>query len=161
MKNLVVILHNIRSIYNVGAILRTCDGLGVAEVVVSGYTPHPDKGLPYEREKLQKALHKTALGAEESVRWRYEEDVVGVLQEYKKDGFEILALEQGEGSVDLGRYGKLKRNAVLVLGEEVRGVSGEILEECDGLLEIPMKGRKESFNVSVAAGIALWGLIGD
>jgi tRNA G18 (ribose-2'-O)-methylase SpoU len=160
MKKLVVVLHNIRSIYNVGAILRTCDGLGVSEVIFSGYTPYPDKGLPHEREKLRKAIHKTALGAEESVRWRYVEKPVRVLEEYKGEGFEILALEQGKGSVGLAEYGSLQRDAVLVLGEEVHGVPEEVLQECDGLIEIPMRGQKESFNVAVAAGMAIWELVG-
>ncbi|MFV0484752.1 MAG: TrmH family RNA methyltransferase [Candidatus Saccharimonadales bacterium] len=160
MKKLVLIMHNIRSIYNVGAILRTCDGLGVDSVVFSGYTPYPDKGLPHEREKLRAAIHKTALGAEESVRWKYTEDILECLGEYRRDGFEILALEQGEGSVSLAEFGSLKKDAVLVLGEEVKGVPAEILAMCDRLIEIPMVGEKESFNVAVAAGMAMWELIG-
>ena len=160
MKKLVLIVHNIRSIYNVGAILRTCDGLGVDSVVFSGYTPYPGKGLPHEREKLRTAIHKTALGAEESVNWRYVDDVLGCLEGYRGKGFEILALEQGKGSVSLAEFGGLQRDSVLVLGEEVTGVSAEILAACDRLIEIPMKGEKESFNVAVAAGMAMWELIG-
>lgn len=157
---LVLVLHNIRSVYNVGAILRTCDGLGVFEVVFSGYTPWVGKGLPHERDRLRAAIHKTALGAEESVRGRCVEDVLGCLGEYRAGGYEILALEQGERSVSLADFGGLRRDAVLVLGEEVAGVPVEILEVCDRLIEIPMCGRKESFNVAVAAGIALWELVG-
>lgn len=160
MKKLVLIMHNIRSIYNVGAILRTCDGLGVDSVVFSGYTPYPGKGLPHEQEKLRAAIHKTALGAEESVTWRYAGDVLGCLGEYKRSGFEILALEQGEGSTSLAEFGSLQRDSVLVLGEEVAGVPAEVLAACDRLIEIPMRGEKESFNVAVAAGMSMWELIG-
>ena len=155
---LIPVLHNIRSVYNVGAILRTCDGLGVDEVILTGYTPYPGKGLPHEQEKLRNALHKTALGAEDSVRWRYVEDISQTLAEYRQRGFEILALEQGEGSYNLAKYGPLQKDAILILGEEVHGVPQEILQSCDRLIEIPMHGCKESFNVSVAAGIALWEL---
>ncbi|MDR3297961.1 MAG: TrmH family RNA methyltransferase [Candidatus Nomurabacteria bacterium] len=158
MKKLVLILHNIRSIYNVGAILRTADGFGVAKVVFSGYTPYPDKGLPHEREKLRAAIHKTALGAEESVEWEYARDVLEVIDGYRLKGFEVLALEQGAGSRNLAEVGGLRRDTVLVLGEEVAGVPSEILEVCDGLVEIAMRGEKESFNVAVAAGVAIWEL---
>lgn len=159
MKSLVVILHNIRSVYNVGAILRTCDGLGVGKVVASGYTPHLMKGLPHERERLRAQIHKTALGAEDSVEFEFVEDVLEYVAGLKAQGYEILALEQTEGSVDLrdfetergGRY-------ALILGEEVHGVPAELLGLADTVLEIGMVGKKESFNVSVAAGIALWEL---
>ena len=158
MKKLIVILHNIRSTYNVGAILRTCDCLGIDEVVFSGYTPFMDKGLPYEQEKLKKQIHKTALGAEETLKWRRAEDVLTEIEEQKKQGCRIVALEQGEKSINLADEHEFNEDMVLVLGEEVHGVPQEVLEKCDILLEIPMCGTKESFNVSVATGIALFTL---
>lgn len=158
MKKLIVILHNIRSTYNVGAILRTCDCLGIDEVVFSGYTPFMDKGLPYEQEKLKKQIHKTALGAEETLKWRRAEDVLAEIDLQKKQGCKIVALEQGENSINLADEHEFNEDMVLVLGEEVHGVPQEVLEKCDILLEIPMCGTKESFNVSVATGIALFAL---
>lgn len=158
MKKLIVILHNIRSTYNVGAILRTCDCLGVNEVVFSGYTPFLDKGLPHEREKLQKQIHKTALGAEETLSWRRTEDIMAEIDGFKAEGMLVAALEQGENSLNLADEHQINANTVLILGEEVHGVPPEILEKCQVLLEIPMCGTKESFNVSVATGIALFAL---
>ena len=158
MKRLIVILHNIRSTYNVGAILRSCDCLGVDEVIFSGYTPFLDKGLPHEQEKLRKQIHKTALGAEESLKWRRVEDVLDEINTQQKQGRKIVALEQGENSINLADNPSFDEDMVLVLGEEVHGVPSEVLTKCDILLEIPMCGTKESFNVSVATGIALFAL---
>lgn len=158
MKKLIVILHNIRSTYNVGAILRTCDCLGIDEVVFSGYTPFIDKGLPYEREKLKKQIHKTALGAEETLKWHRAEDIFAEIEAQKVKGSKIVALEQGESSLNLANNQEFTEDMALVLGEEVHGVPNDILEKCDYLLEIPMCGTKESFNVSVATGIALFAL---
>jgi len=155
MKQLTVILYNIRSTYNVGAILRTCDCLGVSEVIFTGYTPFLDKGLPHEQEKLRKAIHKTALGAEKTLAWRRAE-MESVLAELKEQGYSILALEQGEHSLNLADSPELPEKIALILGEEVHGIPQELLNRCDHLLEIPMLGQKESFNVSVATGIALW-----
>ena len=158
MKRLIVILHNIRSTYNVGAIMRSCDCLGVDEVIFSGYTPFLDKGLPHEQEKLRKQIHKTALGAEESLKWRRVEDVLDEINAQQKQGRKVVALEQGENSINLADNPSFDEDMVLVLGEEVHGVPPEVLTKCDILLEIPMCGTKESFNVSVATGIALFAL---
>ena len=158
MKKLVIILYNIRSTYNVGAILRTCDCLGVEEAIFAGYTPFLDKGLPHEQAKLKKQIHKTALGAEETVSWRRAEDIFSLISELRADGFRISALEQGEASKNLAMDQDFDQKIALILGEEVHGIPQEILQECDELLEIPMCGTKESFNVSVATGIALWEL---
>lgn len=158
MKTLIVILYNIRSTYNVGAILRSCDGLGVDKVLFAGYTPFLDKGLPHEQAKLKKQIHKTALGAEDSVTWGRSEDIQQTIAELKEQQYRIVALEQGEHSINLAEGYSDKQNIALILGEEVHGIPQEILSQCDILLEIPMCGQKESFNVSVAAGIALWEL---
>ncbi len=155
MKKLIVILYNIRSTYNVGAILRTCDCLGVDEVIFTGYTPFLDKGLPHEQAKLKKQIHKTALGAEDIVKWSRNDDIYNIIEKCQEQGLQVVALEQGAYSQNMAEsheYG----NIALILGEEVHGIPAEILKKCDQLFEIPMCGTKESFNVSVATGIALW-----
>ena len=156
MKKLIVILYNIRSTYNVGAILRTCDGLGVNEVIFTGYTPFIDKGLPHEQEKLRKQIHKTALGAEDIIPWRRIDGIKNAIAECRQQNLKIVALEQGQGSLNLAEPHNYDEDMALILGEEVHGIPPEILETCDTLLEIPMCGKKESFNVSVAGAIAIW-----
>jgi len=158
MKKLIVILYNIRSTYNVGAIFRTCDGFGIDEVVLTGYTPFLDKGLPHEQTKLQKQIHKTALGAENTVKWHRVDGIHDAIAECRSAGYRIVALEQGRGSLNLAEPCLDDQDTALILGEEVHGIPPEILDQCDQLLEIPMCGTKESFNVSVAGGIALWEL---
>ncbi len=158
MKKLIVILNNIRSTYNVGAIFRTSDGLGVDEIILTGYTPFLDKGLPYEQVKLKKQIHKTALGAEDLVKWRRIDDIRDAISEFRSRSFRIVALEQGKGSLNLAEPQAFDQDIALILGEEVHGIPPEILKECDQLLEIPMCGQKESFNVSIAGAIALWEL---
>ena len=156
MKRLTLILWNIRSTYNVGAILRTCDGFGVERIILTGYTPFFDKGLPHEQEKLRKQIHKTALGAEETVPFARNDDIFDVLRDLRQQNYRIFALEQGEASLNLADDQTFDGKIALILGEEVNGIPQDILSECDQLLEIPMCGQKESFNVSVAAGIAIW-----
>ena len=155
-----VVLHNIRSTYNVGAILRTAEGFAVDEVVLSGYTPWPKKPgvLPYLAEKLRHQITKTAVGADEFVKTRWIENLPAWLGQQK-------ALKIGlENNIADDRLVKLEdlqpeaEKVILVLGEEVNGIPPEILSRMDVLAEIPMYGRKESFNVSVAAGIALYAL---
>ena len=158
MKKLIAILYNIRSTYNVGAILRTCDCLGVEQAIFAGYTPFLDKGLPHEQAKLKKQIHKTALGAEETVAWSRPDDIFASISDLRGRGYCVAALEQGEGSQNLAKEFHVEKDVALILGEEVHGIPETILQQCDTLLEIPMCGQKESFNVSVAAGIALWEL---
>lgn len=159
--SLIVIAHNIRSTYNVGAILRSCDGFGVERLYVTGYTPYPtvagDTRLPHEREKLTRQIAKTALGAEINVPITHAENPLDVIHELKRSGFTVAALEQSPTSIILSEYRPVQRLALL-LGEEVHGITPELLAACDVTLEIPMKGRKESFNVSVATGITLYAL---
>ena len=159
MTELVVIAHNIRSTHNVGSIFRTCEGFGVARLILSGYTPYPsitnDIRLPHIREKLTSQIHKTALGAEQMVPFEYQPTLdIAALQ---AAGFRIVGLEQDPRASVLPHY-TVPSKVALLLGEEVSGIDGNLLEMCDDLIEIPMKGRKESFNVSVAAGIALYAL---
>ena len=162
-----LVLDNIRSCYNVGAILRTAEGLGVTEVVLSGYTPrvHDPNLLPHLRDKLDREIHKTALGAEDLLDVYSSGDILKDLQKWQEQGWQILGLEnniQNDRLIALGSAELLKKlsdRVVLILGEEVHGINDSLYETIDLFVEIPMQGQKESFNVSVAAGIAMWGLL--
>jgi len=156
-REIVVVIHNIRSILNVGAILRTCECLGITRAFATGWTPSPDHGLPHVREKIAQELHKTALGAEGIVDFQYRDDVAELLTWLKNDGFRVVGLEQDDRAISLPDYQPSQKIAVL-LGEEVHGLTPELRDRCNDLIEIPMRGQKESFNVSVAAGIVLYGL---
>ena len=159
MSEIIVIAHNIRSAHNVGAIFRTSEGLGVQSIILSGYTPYPtlanDTRLPHISRKLTDQIHKTALGAEAIVPFK--QQLEPDFQSLRQAGYRIVGLEQDERSVMLDAYTPSKKT-VLLLGEEVAGIDNEYREQCDDLVEIPMVGRKESFNVSVATGIALYAL---
>ena len=164
---LILVLDNIRSTYNVGAILRTAEGLGVEKVILSGYTPrvHDANLLPHLRDKLDREIHKTALGAEEMLEIYSSGDIFKELRKLKDQGWQVVGLEnniQGVRLVSLsdpGLKGELADKVVLVLGEEVEGIDKGLYELIDLFVEIPMKGQKESFNVSVAAGIAMYGIM--
>ena len=159
MPEIIIIAHNIRSTFNVGAIFRTADGFGVRKIILSGYTPYPtqphDMRLPHIAEKITKQIHKTALGAETTVPFVYSE--TPPLNELKAAGYTIVGLEQDVRSVMLPHY-HAPAKTVLLLGEEVHGIPDELRAYCDDIIEIPMVGTKESFNVSVATGIALYQL---
>lgn len=161
----ILVLNNIRSCYNVGAILRSAEGFGVSQVILSGYTPriHDARLLPHLREKMDKEIHKTALGAEEMVEIRACDNIISEMRGLKNEGWQILGLENNIkkplfelGSKEL--IGQLSNKVVLVLGEEVNGIAPALYDSIDLFAEIPMRGKKESFNVSVAAGIALYAL---
>lgn len=164
---LIVVLHNIRSCYNVGAILRTAEGFGVTQVVMSGYTPrlHDVNLLPHLREKLDHEIHKTALGAEEMLGIYSCDDIISELKKRRKQGWQIVGLENNVGISPLydlnwrGLKRVLSDKVILILGEEVEGIDYSLYDIIDLFLQIPMKGRKESFNVSVAAGIAMYGIM--
>lgn len=159
MPEIVLIAHNIRSTHNVGSIFRTAEGFGVSKIILSGYTPYPsvdhDIRLPHIHQKLTSQIHKTALGAETLVPFEHFE--TPDLSRLKADGYRIVALEQTADSTYLSDYTAPDKIALL-LGEEVLGISDELLAQCDDTIEIPMQGKKESFNVSVATGIALYAL---
>lgn len=163
---MIVVLDNIRSCYNVGAILRTCEGFGVERVVLSGYTPrvHDASLLPHLREKLDREIHKTALGAEDMLDVYSCGDILSELAVLREQGWQIVGLENNISSDKLVALnderlsGMLSGKVVLVLGEEVQGISNSLHDIIDLFVEIPMRGQKESFNVSVAAGIALFAL---
>ena len=159
MQEIIVIAHNIRSTHNIGSIFRTCEGFGVKRLILSGYSPAPafndDPRLPHITRKLTSQIHKTALGAETIVPFEYSlEPPLDVL---KQEGYRLVALEQSKDSILLPAYDPPKKIALL-LGEEVFGIESSLLQRCDDTVEIPMSGKKESFNVSVATGIALYGL---
>lgn len=159
MRDIILLAHNIRSTHNVGAFLRTCDGFGVKKLIFSGYTPYPtledDTRLPHFADKITRQIHKTALGAETTVPFeRYE---LPPLAELKAAGYAIVGLEQDERSIMLPDY-QVPDKVALFLGNEIDGIYPEYRNQCDALVEIPMHGAKESFNVSVAAGIALYHL---
>ena len=163
---IILVLHNIRSTYNVGAILRTAEGLGVSKVVCSGYTPWFKKPglLPHLSSKLGRQIHKSALGAEEMLEILWAEDILSYLRALKAEGFQVVGLENNidRETVALPDLaGRVGGKVVLLLGEEVSGIPLELHSAIDLFAEIPMKGQKESFNVSVAAGIALYALSYD
>jgi 23S rRNA (guanosine2251-2'-O)-methyltransferase len=159
MPEIIVIAHNIRSTHNVGAIFRTSEGFGVTKIIISGYTPYPtlsnDTRLPHISAKLTTQIHKSALGAEAMVPFEYQD--MPNINALKDAGYTIVGLEQDSRSIMLPDYISPIKIALL-LGEEVEGITDELRDQCDHLIEIPMAGRKESFNVSVAAGIALYAL---
>lgn len=159
MREIVLIAHDLRSTHNVGSLLRTAEGFGVSKVYFTGYTPFPtqanDPRLPHLRSKIAAQIHKTALDAEKLVPWEHYDDVLGVVQTLRKEGFTIAALEQTADSVKLPDYAPPEKLAIL-LGREIEGVDAELLKLCDVALEIPMFGRKESFNVVQAAAAALY-----
>ena len=159
MAEIIVIAHNIRSTHNVGAIFRTSEGFGVKQIILSGYTPYPkiaaDSRLPHIAEKLTAQIHKTALGAETLVEFTHQ--ISPDLKRLHEEGYIIVGLEQAKTAIPLPEYNPPTKIALLI-GEEVHGINEDLLEQCDTLIEIPMRGQKESFNVSVATGIALYAL---
>jgi 23S rRNA (guanosine2251-2'-O)-methyltransferase len=141
-----VIVHNVRSLYNVGSIFRTCDSALVSELVLCGFTPHPPR----------KEIEKTALGAVDSVPWRYEKDIFKAIQDFKERNIKVIALEITNNK---RRYDSLGHNEFplcIIVGNELTGLDDDIIASCDDAIEIPMYGVKHSLNVSVATGIAIF-----
>jgi 23S rRNA (guanosine2251-2'-O)-methyltransferase len=144
----IVVLENIRSAYNVGSIFRTADAFLLEAIYLCGYTAFPP----------HKEIRKTALGAEETVRWKHFRQVQEALDEVRDLGFTLYAVEQAENSLPLQAAGSLPGKVAIVLGNEVTGVEQATISQCAGCIEIPQLGMKHSLNVSVAAGIVLWEL---
>lgn len=159
MRQLVLIAHNLRSAHNVGSLLRTAEGLGVVEIWLTGYTPYPtaknDERLPHLARKIDHQITKTALGAEKLVAWHHETDISAVIDRLRQQDFTIAALEQASTTIMLPDFEPPDKLA-LIVGREVEGLEPEILAKCDPVLEIPMLGHKESFNVAAAAAMALY-----
>lgn len=159
MLKIIPILHNIRSLHNVGAILRTAEGLGLKEVWISGYTPYPalkdDLRLPHVRERATKQIAKTALGAEKDVKITVFSDIENLLDEAKKQKLKLIAVEQDTESINLDQL-TIKRSTGVIFGNETEGIDKAILDRCNQIIEIPMRGKKESFNVSATAAMVLY-----
>lgn len=141
-----LMLENVRSLHNVGSIFRTGDAMKIEKLWLCGIT-----GTPPHRE-----IHKTALGAEDSVLWEYAAHAREVVESYKRQGYCIVALEQTDRSLDIREFEHSGKKILVILGNEVSGVSEALLQVCDIILEIPQFGTKHSFNVSVTGAIALW-----
>jgi 23S rRNA (guanosine2251-2'-O)-methyltransferase len=153
-KEVYLILHNIRSVYNVGSAFRTADAAGVTKLYLTGYTPIPVDRFGKERRDLA----KVALGAEKTLEWQYVRSLTALLKKLKKDGIYLIAVEQNEASIDYKRVKPCYPCAIIV-GNEVEGVPQKIVEQSDVVAEIPMRGTKESLNVSVALGVVLFRIL--
>ena len=146
----VVILENIRSAYNVGSVFRSADAFLIEAIYICGYTAKPP----------HKEITKTALDAQNSVDWKYFENAKLAIADLKKQGYKIYAIEQVTNSLSLEKFSELNENKIaFVFGNEVSGVEHETIELCDGCIEIPQFGMKHSLNISVAAGIVLWEVV--
>ncbi len=161
-KNVVLVLVNIRSGHNVGSLMRTADGLGVKNIYLCGITPHPrvhaDPRPEHVIHSNTKEIAKTALGAERTVPYEYHENAEVLLESFRTDGFRIFCIENNvPNTEDIGHVEAADKTA-LVLGSETAGLAPEHLSLADRIIEIPMKGSKNSLNVSVAGGIALYAL---
>ena len=146
-KKHIIILDNLRSLNNIGSIFRTCDSFNIEKIILCGIC-----GTPPHRE-----INKTALGATEFVNWEYHKSATKVIDNLKKDNYQIISIEQTKDSTDLNSFFlKKKEKIAFVFGNEVKGVSNEILSISDNCLKIPQFGKKKSMNVSVCVGIVLW-----
>ncbi len=159
-KNITIALDDVRSALNVGSILRTATAFDVTEVIAGGITPYTkqenDSRLPHIARNTTAKIAKTSLGAEYHIKMVPAENLLKHLMSLKSNGYRIFCLEQAAGSVPLNDLGQLSQDTVLVLGNEVRGIKPEILQLSDNTIEISMSDKKESLNVSISAGIALY-----
>jgi len=151
MRDIYIVLPDLRSVYNVGAIFRTADAIGVSKIFLSGTTPAPIDRFGRSR----KDFAKSALGSEKSVAWEYAKNISAVLKKLKAEKFQIIAIEQAKNSIDYKKVAP-KDKCVVIFGNEVCGLSKSVLKYADVIAEIPMRGKKESLNVSVSAGIVLF-----
>ncbi len=145
-RQIVAILHNVRSRENVGSIFRTADAAGVAKIYLCGITPQP----PHDK------ISKTALGAETTVPWEYHKQTWRLIEQLKKDGYQVVSLEKSKTATDIFKFKKRAGLLGLVVGNEVLGLSPEILKRSNRVVSIPMRGQKESLNVAVAFGVAVY-----
>lgn len=148
----IVVLDNVRSLHNVGAVFRTADAFRLEAVYLCGMTATPPNA----------EMHKTALGAELVVDWEYDKETIDAVERLQKKGYKVFAIEQAENSIDLQQFAKKEienyenEKIAVVLGHEVFGVQQEVIDKCDGCIEIPQYGTKHSLNVSVTAGIVMY-----
>jgi 23S rRNA (guanosine2251-2'-O)-methyltransferase len=150
----ILIIDNIRSAENVGAMFRTADAVGIDKIYLIGLTPAPIDRFGRKRSDIA----KSALGAEEFIKWESRKTLPVLISKLKREGFQIIAIEQDKNSIDYKKV-KAKSKNVFIVGGEVEGISEKILKMCDVIAEIPMKGKKESLNVSVALGVALFQIL--
>ncbi len=150
----ILILHDIRSVENVGAMFRTADAAGIDKIYITGYTPAPLDRFGRKRGDLAKA----ALGAEEFVSWEQKKTLAPLLARLKKEKYLIIGLEQDKKSIDYKKV-KLSEKNVFLVGTEVTGIQKNVLAKCDVIAEISMRGKKESLNVSVAFGVAIFRIL--
>ena len=148
-KKIIVVLDNIRSMHNVGSVFRTSDAFLIEAICICGFTAQPP----------HRDINKTALGATETVNWIYYENTIDAIKSLKENNYTVYAVEQTEGSISLEQFPNSDQPTAVVFGNEVEGVSDEVLQLVDGCLEIPQLGMKHSLNISVAAGIVLWKLV--
>jgi tRNA G18 (ribose-2'-O)-methylase SpoU len=151
----ILIIHDVRSVVNVGAMFRTADAGGINKIYLTGYTPLPVDKFGRKRNDLA----KSALGAEDFLPWEHKKLICPLIAKLHRDGYQVIAIEQDEKSVDYKKV-KLKNKNAFIMGAEVTGLAQSVLEKCDVIAEIPMRGKKESLNVSVACGVALFGILG-
>lgn len=145
-----VVIHNIRSLHNVGSVFRSSDAFGIKEILISGYTPRPPRP----------EISKTAIGAEEFVQWRSHDDHIQMLRDLKKDGYTLVGLEQTDNSIPLPEFDALSYSKLcIILGNEVTGIDDDVMPFIDVFVMIPQFGNKHSLNVSVAAGVTLYALL--
>ena len=154
-KENILILPDIRSVENVGAMFRTADAVGINKIYLTGTSPTPLDRFGRKRRDIA----KSALGAEEFVPWEYKKSVSALIASLKKEGYTIIAIEQDEKSVDYKTLRLLSGRNAFIVGTEVTGIPKNILNKCDVIAEIPMKGKKESLNVSVALGVVLFRIL--
>ena len=144
---IIIVLDDIRSLHNIGSVFRTSDAFLIEKIYLCGITATPPN----------KEIHKTALGATETVEWEYEKDILTVLETLKKEQVTLFAIEQVENAIMLNDFHVEKETKyALIFGNEVKGVSQEAIQKCDGVIEIPQLGTKHSLNIAVSAGIVVW-----
>ena len=153
-KKVSLILHDVRSAHNVGSLFRSSDALGISEIYLTGYTPTPVDRFG----RKVKEIVKTALGAEETIPWHSIKSIDSVIRKLRKAKTQIIAIEQSENSIDYKKL-KIKGNTAFILGNEVDGLSENILNKVDKIVEITMKGEKESLNVAIAGSVVLFRIL--
>ena len=144
---LIIILDNVRSLHNIGAVFRTADAFLIEKIYLCGITAQPP----------HKDIRKTALGATQTVDWEYFENTMDLIKKLKNQPIDIIAIEQADNSLSLTDYQpKMDKKTAFIFGNEVKGVSQEVVDECDQVIEIPQFGTKHSLNISVSAGVCIW-----